>query len=110
MANSFFFYDLETSGFNPSTSRIMQFAGQRTDLKLEPLGQTVNVLIKMTPDVVPDPDAVLVTGITPQQTIAEGVTEAEFLNLFYKDVVQPGTIFVGFNNLRFDDEFMRFLH
>ena len=110
MAGSFFFYDLETSGFNPRSARVMQFAGQRTDLELKPIGEPVNVLIKLTPDVLPEPDAILVTGITPQQTLADGLTEAEFLKLFYDEVVRPDTIFVGFNSIRFDDEFMRFLH
>lgn len=110
MAASFFFYDLETSGFDSRAARVMQFAGQRTDLELKPVGEPVNVLIKLTPDVLPSPEAVLVTGITPQQTLADGLTEAEFLKLFYEQVVQPDTIFVGFNNIRFDDEFMRFLN
>lgn len=88
----------------------MQFAGQRTDMELNPIGEPVNALIKLTPDVVPEPDAVLITGITPQQTLVDGYTEAEFLKFFYAEVVQPDTIFVGYNSIRFDDEFMRFLH
>ncbi len=88
----------------------MQFAGQRTDLKLKPLGEPHNYLIKLSEDVVPDPDAVLITGITPQMTIQEGLTEAEFLKIFYEQIAVPGTIFAGFNSIRFDDEFMRFLH
>ena len=110
MAASFFFYDLETTGFDVRAARVMQFAGQRTDMNLKPIGEPINVLIKLTPDVLPSPDAILVTGITPQQTLADGLTEAEFLKLFYDQVVQPDTIFLGFNSIRFDDEFMRFLH
>lgn len=110
MAASFFFYDLETSGVNPRSARIMQFAGQRTTLDLKPIDEPVNKLIALTPDVVPEPDAILVTGITPQKTLQEGVTEAEFLRLFTEKVATPDTIFVGFNTVRFDDEFMRFLH
>lgn len=110
MAASFFFYDLETSGFSPSAARVMQFAGQRTDENLNPIGDPVNVLIKLAADVLPDPDAVMLTGITPQATISEGLTEAEFLDYFYKEVVKPDTTFLGFNTVRFDDEFMRFLH
>lgn len=110
MADSFFFYDLETSGISPRSARIMQFAGQRTDLDLKPIGEPVNCLIKLTPDVLPEPDAVLITGITPQQSLADGQTEADFLKIFYKEVATPGTIFTGFNNVRFDDEFVRFLN
>ncbi len=110
MGVSFFFYDLETSGFSPFEARVMQFAGQRTDLELRPSGDPANVLIRMTADVVPDPDAILVTGITPQATIADGMSESEFLHYFTQEVATPGTIFVGYNSVRFDDEFMRCLH
>lgn len=110
MSSSLYFYDLETSGFSPREQRIMQFAGQRTDLQLKPIGEPHNYLIKMTEDILPDPDAVLLTGITPQMTIAEGLTEAEFLKVFTQEISVPGTIFTGFNSIRFDDEFMRFLH
>lgn len=108
MAFSFFFYDLETSGVNPRKSRIMQFAGQRTDDNLKPVGNPYNFLIKITDDVLPDPDAILITGITPQKTLQEGISEAEFCKVFKKEIFTPDTCFVGFNNIRFDDEFLRF--
>lgn len=110
MSTTFYFYDLETSGVNPREARIMQFAGQRTDMDLNPIGEPHNVLIRLSDDVAPEPDAILITGITPQQTIADGIPEAEFLTLFHEDIATPGTIFVGYNSVRFDDEFMRFLH
>jgi exodeoxyribonuclease-1 len=107
---TFFFYDLETSGVGPREARIMQFAGQRTDMELRSVGEPVNVLIKLTPDVLPEPDAILLTGITPQSTLQDGITEAEFLKLFTDEVATPGTIFIGYNSVRFDDEFMRYAH
>lgn len=107
MSESLFFYDLETTGLKANQDRIMQFAGQRTDTELNPIGEPVNILIKQTPDMLPAPEAVLVTGITPQKTLEEGVTEAEFLKLFHQDISTKGTTFVGFNSVRFDDEFMR---
>lgn len=106
-SKSYYFYDLETSGFNPRTDRIMQFAGQRTDMELTPIGDPHNILIKLTEDILPDPQAIMVTGITPQQTIMEGITEVEFIKIFNSQIATPGTVFVGFNNLRFDDEFIR---
>lgn len=110
MAASFFFYDLETSGIRPLEGRIMQFAGQRTDLELNPIGEPVSLYIQLTEDVLPDPDAILVTGITPQMTITDGVTEADFLRTFTSEIALPNTVFVGYNTVRFDDEFMRCLH
>jgi exodeoxyribonuclease I len=109
MAVTLYFYDLETSGINPRDARVMQFAGIRTDIELNPIGEPHNILIKLTADVLPEPDAVLITGITPQQTFSEGITEAEFLKIFHEEIAIPGTIFTGFNTVRFDDEFMRYL-
>jgi exodeoxyribonuclease-1 len=108
-SQTFFFYDLETSGLDPKTARIMQFAGQRTDLDLNPVGEPVNIMIKMTPDTLPEIGAIMVTGITPQQTLQDGVTEHEFLTEFYEHICVKDTVFVGFNTVRFDDEFMRYL-
>lgn len=107
---TFFFYDLETSGIDSRASRIMQFAGQRTDLNLNPIGEPENLFIKLTPDVLPDPDAILITGITPQATMSDGLTEVEFLRYFTDEIATPNTIFLGYNTVRFDDEFMRCLH
>lgn len=87
----------------------MQFAGQRTTLDLEPIGEPFNIIIKLTPDILPEPGAILVTGITPQKTLAEGITEVEFLKIFFDEIATPGTIFVGYNTVRFDDEFMRYM-
>ena len=107
---TFYFYDLETSGLDPRSSRIMQFAGQRTDADLNLIGEPLNIFIKLTPDVLPEPEAIMLTGITPQQTLIDGVYEVEFLKEFYDVASLPDTVFVGFNNIRFDDEFMRFLN
>lgn len=108
MGASFYFYDLETSGFRCRTDRIMQFAGQRTDTHLNPIGKPDNILIKMTPDVLPEPGAVLVHGITPQRTLKEGISETDFCKYLTSQVSMPDTVIVGYNNLRFDNEFIRF--
>ena len=109
MAQTFFFYDLETSGLNPRQDRIMQFAGQRTDMNLEPIGEPYNLLVTLNDDTLPSPDALMVTGITPQKTVEEGYTEAQFARMLGEEIFTPDTIAVGFNNIRFDDEFVRHL-
>lgn len=109
MVQTFFFYDLETSGLNPRQDRIMQFAGQRTDMNLELIGEPVNILVALNDDTLPSPDALMVTGITPQKTVEEGYSESEFARMLNEEVFTPNTIAVGFNNIRFDDEFVRHL-
>lgn len=106
---TFFFYDLETSGLSAREDRIMQFAGQRTDMELNKIGEPINLLIKMGDDTLPSPGAITVTKITPQSTQADGLSEAEFCHFLQEEIFTEGTIVTGFNSVRFDDEFMRHL-
>lgn len=87
----------------------MQFAGQRTDMDLNPVGEPYNLLVILNDDTLPSPDALMVTGISPQQTLSEGYSEAQVARLLVEEVFTPDTIVVGFNNIRFDDEFIRHL-
>lgn len=109
MPKTLFFYDLETSGLNGRDDRIMQFAGQRTDLDLNPIGEPYNLLVAMSDDTLPSPYALMVTGVTPQKTVEEGYSEAEFARIFSGEIATPDTTIVGYNSIRFDDEFMRAL-
>ena len=104
---SFYWYDLETSGTSPLADRIMQSAGLRTDLDLVPIDEPFSTYIKLPPDIVPTPESCLITGITPQRTLAAGRGEWEALTQI-NDIFSVGqTCIAGFNNLRFDDEFIR---
>lgn len=109
MSKTFFFYDLETSGLNPRDDRVMQFAGIRTDEQFNQVGEPYNILVALNDDTLPSPDALMVTGITPQQTVAEGYSEAEFARIFVEEVCTSDTVVLGFNSIRFDDEFIRAL-
>lgn len=109
MAKTFFFYDLETTGLNPREDRIMQFAGIRTDENLEQIGKPYNILVKLSDDVLPDPQALVVTGITPQETLGKGISEPEFAKFINEEICCEDTVMIGFNNIRFDDEFIRHL-
>ncbi len=108
MSKSFFFYDLETSGLSAREDRIMQFAGIRTDENFEPIGEPYNLLVALNDDTLPSPGALMVTGITPQKTLEEGYSEADFCKILIEKIFIPDTCVVGFNNIRFDDEFIRY--
>lgn len=107
MATTYFFYDLETTGLNPREDRVMQFAGQRTDMNFNPIGEPYNLLVALNDDTLPSPYALMVTGVTPQETVADGYTEAQFAKMFIEEIATPETIMLGYNSIRFDDEFMR---
>ncbi len=108
MAETFYWYDLETTGIDPKWDRIVQFAGQRTDQDLNPIGDPLCFFVRLPDDVLPNPDAALVTGITPSKLAAEGISEFDALQRILKEFNEPGTCILGYNSLRFDDEFMRY--
>jgi exodeoxyribonuclease-1 len=104
---TFFWHDYETFGADPRRDRPVQFAGIRTTLELEIIGEPVMFHGKPPREMPPHPDACLVTGITPQLAEREGVIEAEFAARVHEQLAMPGTCGVGYNSLRFDDEFTR---
>ncbi|MGQ5525309.1 exodeoxyribonuclease I [Chitinimonas sp. PSY-7] len=106
---SFFWHDYETFGIRPQRDRPAQFAGVRTDLDLNIIGEPVELFCQPTDDFLPEPESVLITGITPQMAASKGVLEAEFVNRLHAELAAPGTCGVGYNTLRFDDELTRHL-
>lgn len=109
MSQSFYWYDYETWGINPKTTRPSQFAGLRTDLDFNIVGEPLVLFSKPTDDFLPEPDAVMVTGVSPQKALEEGVIEAEFAVAIQKELSSPGTISLGYNTIRFDEAFNRYL-
>ena len=105
---SFYWYDLETSGTVSQWDRIVQFAGIRTDHELNEIGDSYSTYVRLPDDVLPNPESVLVTGITPQLTHSEGIGEWQAITRINELFSTPQTCVVGYNSLRFDDEFMRY--
>lgn len=103
-----FWHDYETSGVDPRRDRAMQFAGVRTNEALQEVGDPLVVYCKPARDLLPQPEACLLTGITPQRADAEGLPEVDFIDRIHAELAQPGTCGVGYNTLRFDDEVTRF--
>ncbi len=106
---SFFWHDYETFGRVPRRDRPSQFAGVRTDADLNEIGEPVMIYCKPAPDYLPDPESCLLTGILPQVCLAQGVPEHAFADVIEKELARPGTIGVGYNSIRFDDEVTRHL-
>ena len=107
--NTFFWHDYETFGAVPRRDRPAQFAGIRTDMELNEIGEPVMLYCQQSPDYLPSPEACLITGITPQQCQEQGVAEHAFAAAVERHLGQPGTIGVGYNTIRFDDEVTRYL-
>ncbi|MGZ8358336.1 MAG: exodeoxyribonuclease I, partial [Telluria sp.] len=107
--HTFLWHDYETFGAQPRRDRPAQFAAIRTDASLNEIGDPIMLYCQPAPDFLPDPQSCLITGITPQQCLEWGVPEHKFAATVEAAFSQPGTIGVGYNTIRFDDEVTRFL-
>ncbi|TXH03811.1 MAG: exodeoxyribonuclease I [Nevskiaceae bacterium] len=106
---SFYWHDYETFGADPARDRPSQFAGRRTDAELNPVGEPLVLYCQPVIDVLPHPDACLLTGITPQLARERGVPEPDFARRILDELGATGTCGAGYNSIRFDDEVTRHL-
>jgi len=106
--SSFYWYDLETFGISPKLDRIAQFAGIRTDLNLNVISEPDMFYCQPQEDNLVSPEACLVTGITPQECQQKGILECEFMDKINDIFTETHTCVVGYNSIRFDDEFIRY--
>ncbi|WP_428776405.1 exodeoxyribonuclease I [Vibrio sp.] len=105
---TFFFFDYETWGTSPGRDRPSQFAGVRTDMDFNIIGEPLVIYCQLPSDYLPSPEAALITGITPQTANAKGLPEPEFIAKIHAELSRPNTISLGYNSIRFDDEVTRY--
>lgn len=107
--NTLLVFDVETTGTDPVRDRPVQFACVRANLDLEIVGQPTILHCQPTPDHLPDPEAALLNGITPQFCRQVGLPELRFVDAVIRQLAAPGTISFGYNSIAFDDEITRFM-
>ena len=105
---SIYWHDYETWGADPQKDFPCQFAGIRTDLDLNIISEPLMIFSQIANDCLPVPQACLVTGITPQRSLKEGLPERDFIAKVHEQFSRPNTCVAGFNNIRFDDEITRY--
>ena len=108
MSKSIIWYDYETFGADPSFDRPAQFACIRTDEDLNEIEEPVQLFCKPSADYLPHPQASMITGITPQQCLQDGIPEVEFIDHINRIFSVPETCTAGYNSIRFDDEVTRY--
>jgi len=107
--HTFLWHDYETFGTNTRRARPAQFAAIRTDAELNVIGTPLMLYCQPAVDFLPDPQACLITGITPQLCLEKGIPEYQFAAQIEQAFSLPGTVGVGYNTIRFDDEITRFM-
>ena len=108
MNDSLYWHDYETFGATPSIDRPSQFAGLRTDFDLNIIGEPLVIYCQPQMDILPAPQACLITGITPQHALKYGLPEPQFIDQIHSQLSHPKTCGVGYNSIRFDDEVTRY--
>lgn len=105
---SFVFFDTETTGTNSAFDQILQFAAVRTDADLQEIDR-FEIRSRLLPYVVPSPHALRVTGLTIDQLLDEAhPSHYEMVSqLRHALGAWCPAAFVGYNSLRFDEEFLR---
>ncbi|MDO8179851.1 MAG: exodeoxyribonuclease I [Undibacterium sp.] len=106
---SFLWHDYETFGAQARRDRPAQFAAIRTDAELNEIGEPIMLYCQPANDFLPDPQSCLITGITPQICLERGIPEFQFAAKIEQELSRTGTIGVGYNTIRFDDEITRFM-
>ena len=104
---NFIVYDFETSGRNARFDQILQ-AGiiiYDDDLKKQ---NVLNLKSRINPDVVPSINALKVNKLRISDILSEEVSYYEMTLKMYKFLSNfKESFFVGFNSIRFDEEFFR---
>jgi exodeoxyribonuclease-1 len=106
MGDTFLLYDLETTGLSRTFDQIVEFAAIRTDLELNEI-ERYGIRIRLRPDVVPSPAAILVNRIRTDRLLS-GRGEYEAMGEIHAQMNRSGTTSIGYNSIGFDDEFLRF--
>lgn len=107
MSKTFLWHDYETFGRDPARERPVQFASIRTDENLEEIEDGTMIYCRQSPDYLPDPGSCMVHGVLPQTANEQGLSEWQFASRIHQLMATPDTCTVGFNSIRFDDEFTR---
>jgi exodeoxyribonuclease-1 len=104
----FVFYDLETTGISPAYDQPLQFAAILSDEHFVEK-QRVNLRCRLAPHILPSPQAMIVTSVTPDHLTDPSLPSLfEFTQKIVELTEQwAPAIWVGYNTMKFDEEVLR---
>lgn len=105
---SFIFFDTETTGLHAGFDQIVQFAAVRADNDLNETDR-FELRSRIDPNVVPDVQAMLANGLSIEALTDKHLsTHYQMMRDLNKRLVSwSPAIFLGYNSIRFDEEFLR---
>ncbi|MBN9468212.1 MAG: hypothetical protein J0J10_05500 [Bosea sp.] len=103
----YLFYDLETSGLEPCWDVPLQAAFLQADAKLA-VQRELTLRCRLPIHVVPSPDALLITGVTPEMLDDQPLSHIEMMAQIARIIADcKPAMLIGYNTIRFDDEVLR---
>ena len=105
---SLVFYDTETTGTGLFFDQILQFAAIKTDINLNETDR-FEIRCRILPHVVPAPDALRVTGVTPTQLTNPCLpSHYEMVRAIRSKLLSwSPSMFLGWNTIKFDEGLIR---
>lgn len=105
---SFVLYDVETSGLRKRFDQILQFAAVHANAELEVVDR-FEIRSRLLPHIIPAPEALRITGIDIGALHDPGLpSHYEMIGRIRSRLANwCPALFLGFNSLRFDEEFLR---
>lgn len=102
------FYDVETTGLNNRFDQILHFAAIKTDDNLVAIDR-FEVKSRLLPYTVPAPTALGVTGLSLADLCSEDrLSHYQMVRAIFEKLQSWGpAIYIGFNSIKFDEEFLR---
>ena len=104
---NYIFYDFETSGRNSDWDQILQLGAILTNDKFEEIDR-FETKCYLKPGHIPSAQALMVNNITVKDLMSTNLSHYELIMQIEKKFKSWGpAIFIGYNSLNFDEEFLR---
>ena len=101
------FYDLETTGRSPHWDQIIQIAAIHTDQNLNVLDK-ININCRLNSFCIPEPEALLVNRMPIKNILNSNLSHYQLITEVYNKFTSwSPAIFIGYNSIKFDEEFLR---
>ena len=101
------FYDLETTGRSPHWDQVIQIAAIYTDQNLNVLDK-INISCRLNSFCIPEPQALLVNRMPIESILNSDLSHYQMIaEINNKFLSWSPAIFIGYNSIKFDEEFLR---
>ena len=104
---NYIFYDFETTGRNSNWDQILQVGAIFTDSNFKEIDK-IEASTALKPGQIPYPKAILVNKSSINNLTHSNLSNFQFVNLIYEKFKSLGpAIYIGYNSINFDEEFLR---